>query len=70
MKATLQILIVSIFLILPLSVLAQIEPTDNNGNGFRNVSTLEHLRWITPEKRYTEFTMAREMPDAIIILLS
>jgi len=47
MKATLRILIVSILLILPLNLIAQIEPTDTNGNGFRNVSTLEHLRWIS-----------------------
>ncbi|MCT4582209.1 MAG: T9SS type A sorting domain-containing protein [Flavobacteriales bacterium] len=29
------------------SMNAQIEPTDTDGNGFRNVSTLEHLRWIS-----------------------
>jgi len=26
---------------------AQVEPKDTDGNGYRNISTLEHLRWIS-----------------------
>jgi PKD repeat protein len=39
-----------IFIVLILNLLnlsAQVEPIDTDGNGFRNVSTLEHLRWIS-----------------------
>jgi len=63
MKANLRILLFSFLLTLPLTVLAQIEPTDNNGNGFRNVSTLEHLRWISenPESWNNNFELDNDI---------
>ena len=26
---------------------AQVEPIDTDGNGYRNISTLDHLRWVS-----------------------
>lgn len=34
-------------MIMALSIFAQVEPTDTDSDGFRNVSSLEHLKWIT-----------------------
>ncbi len=45
MRFILTFFIINIFCYLHLN--AQIEPTDTDGNGYRNVSTLEHLRWIS-----------------------
>jgi hypothetical protein len=39
------ILLITMFLAINLN--AQVEPVDTDGNGFRNVSTLENLRWIS-----------------------
>lgn len=30
-----------------ISLSAQVEPIDTDGNGYRNISTLDHLRWIS-----------------------
>lgn len=44
MKKTITFLSVAF---LGMSINAQVEPTDTDANGFRNVSTLDHLRWIS-----------------------
>lgn len=34
-------------MVMALSIFAQVEPTDTDSDGFRNVSSLDHLKWIT-----------------------
>ncbi|MEI6090698.1 MAG: GLUG motif-containing protein [bacterium] len=42
-----KLLILLTMLFLAINLKAQIEPVDTDGNGFRNVSTLQNLRWIS-----------------------
>jgi len=42
-----KILILGLLLICSYIANAQIEPLDTDGDGYRNVSTLDHLRWIS-----------------------
>lgn len=34
-------------LFMAITLNAQVEPTDTDGNGYRNISTLDHLRWVS-----------------------
>ncbi len=42
-----RIISIFIFCFLPTFVFPQIEPRDTDGDGFLNVSTLEHLKWLS-----------------------
>lgn len=41
------VLIVVLFLFSFLNIFAQVEPVDTDDNGYRNISTLDHLRWVS-----------------------
>lgn len=45
--------ILFLFLLLGLvdNAIAQVQPTDSDGDGFINISTLEHLRWVSENSR-------------------
>jgi len=36
-----------VLIFLAAAIYAQVEPTDTDADGFRNVSTLENLKWMT-----------------------
>ena len=36
-----------LFVLLPLSIFSQVKPSDTDGDGFYNISTLNELKWIT-----------------------
>ena len=40
-----------VFMISSLNIFSQVEPTDTDGDGYINVSTLEHLRWISENEQ-------------------